>query len=192
MINELMLMVALGSVSADVPRLSFNGLTGGSTMADVRRTFPDVVSGRLPCRPGEEAARYANGVTRCDILKLNRFPLVGYDFEVGFFFHESGTLKTVSMSWPAITDDRETPSRVVMQNAYSAIVDLYVARYGRYVARPPCELIGSRCNEWQLDGTTSWHAGGERIRTDLELDARALSGVRITYSFADQASLDRI
>lgn len=168
--------------------LTFNGVSGRSTFADVKASFPSAQIDRL-C--AGETARYADGVSLCEFLKVPSYKLAGYDFSVTFWFNENRTLKNVTLTWPgAPSDDGAAIRDAEIDNAYWAMIDLLVSKYGRQVGKPPCSYIGANCQEWQMDGTTEWHAGGERIEIRYELRG-ALRGLKLKYTFADLKSFNR-
>ena len=100
-------------------------------------------------------------------------------------------MKTIALRWPSIADEGARPTAREIENAYSALIDQFVSKYGRYVEKPPCSYIGGRCTEWQMDGMTDWHAGGERIVMEYETEEGAFRGVSIKYSFADTSSFNQ-
>lgn len=186
-------LLALASTSANAAELRFSGVDGKSAMAEVKPNFTSAKQERISsCKPHEDTVRFADGVSRCDYLTLDSYKLGGYLFEVSFWFSASGGLKTVSLRWPKIATDSEKPTDREIENAYWALVDIYVGKYGQYLTKPPCSyLVAARCKEWQMDGTTEWHAGGERIEIQYETKLRAMSGVTIDYTFANRDSFDR-
>lgn len=184
-------LASLGTAAHGAP-LTFNGVDGKSTIVAVKARFPTAEQKRMPCKPDEVARRYANGVTRCDYVALRSYKLGGYDFEVSFFFAESGGLKTIALRWPRIELNAEQPSQAEIENAYWALVDMYVGKYGRYVSQPPCSyLVKARCQEWQMDDSTEWHSGGERIEIEYETSPRSAAAVSIKYNFASRDAFDR-
>lgn len=189
-----MIMFIVGlliTAPANAAPLTFNGLTGRSNLAAVRAKFPTAKVVRWPsCKLGQDTARFADGVSRCDYLKVPRYKLAGYDFFLAFVFSEDGGLKSAALTWPMPVSE-EKPEPLVIENAYHALVDLYVSKYGRYVARPPCSYIGQKCQVWQMDGTSEWHAGGERIEIRFEGAVKSFTETSITYEFANSTSFDR-
>jgi hypothetical protein len=179
------ILVAVLNSGAGAAPLKFNGLSGTSSMADVRRAFPMVATARL-CQG--ESARFANGVTRCQLLRVASYKLAGYDFWLTFFFNEDGTLKSASLHWPPL-EGVPKPSAQEAKNAYWALVELFHSKYGPAVEGSPCSLVGS-CTEWQLDGTTVWHGGGERIEIQFDETPR-FPDVGIVYTFVDTSSFNR-
>jgi hypothetical protein len=183
---------ALAMTSVTVPTgriLTFNGLSGKSTLQDVRKKFPKALVKNY-CRNGETIQKSADGPYRCETLALNNYLLAGYNFELFFWFYESGSLKGISLRWP---DSKSASglSEGEIKNAYYSILDQIVAKYGTYCKRPPCELIGNTCAEWQMDGNTIWHAGGERIELEANTTSMAMKGVTLSYKFADRSSFER-
>jgi hypothetical protein len=185
------LLVSTSPANAEI--LSFSGVDGKSTIAQVQAKFPAAKQGKnAVCRPEEISRRFADGVSRCDYLTLESYKLGGYLFQVSFWFAESGGLKTVSLRWPKIAVNAEKPTDREIENAYWALVDVYVGKYGKYVTKPPCSyIVAARCKEWQINGSTDWHAGGERIEIEYETKVRTMSGVTIKYSFANRDAFDR-
>jgi hypothetical protein len=185
------ILLANVASAAHAAPLSFNGVDGRSNLAAVKARFPTAERKRDLCKPGEKSRRFANGVTQCDYLDVPSYKLGGYDFSLTFYFAENGGLKTASLRWPAIKIDQENPSAREVENAYWAMVDIYVTKYGRYVTKPPCSYFGGRCQEWQMDRSTDWHAGGERIEVEYNTQSKMFSGVAITYSFANSSAFGR-
>jgi hypothetical protein len=185
------LLAHAASAVASTP-LSFNGVDGRSNISAVKARFSTAKPERVSsCKPGEKSRRFANGVTRCDYLTLPSYRLGGYDFTLSFYFADNGGLQSLSLHWPALATDKELPSAREIENAYWSIVDLYVTKYGRYVATTPCSYLGGRCQEWQMDHSTDWHAGGERIKVEYDTQSKIFGGVSIEYSFANPALFDR-
>ena len=176
---------------ANAAPLTFNGVSGRSNLAAVQAKFATAKAARMPsCKSGQETQRFADGVSRCDYLRVPAYKIGGYDFYLAFMFSEDGGLKTAALTWPSpVSDEKLEP--LVIENAYHALVDLYVSKYGKYVAKPPCSFIGQKCQEWQIDGTSEWHAGGERIEMRYDGVVKSFTEVTIKYEFSNSASFDR-
>jgi hypothetical protein len=168
--------------------LSFNGVTGRSTIAAVHQRFSTARLQSL-CAPRQRTSVFVDGVASCDYLKVPDYKLAGYEFELSLFFTATGTLKTASLTWPK--NGQGHPTAYEIENTYNAVTNLLVSKYGPYVKDPPCDYLGRRCHEWQMDGTSDWHTGGERIAIRYDPAPRALAAVALTYSFADWASFER-
>jgi hypothetical protein len=173
-------------------QFSFNELNGGSTYQDVIKKFATARTERFrPCKITEQVIFFADGPSRCDYIKVDDYSLAGYKFDVSFFFFPSKKLKTISLNWPTIRAKEEPPTGVQVQNAYLVVVELFTPKYGAAVSDPVCNYLGGKCTEWQLDGSTKWHAGGERIEIKYDDSSRCCSGVSITYRFLDPGEIGK-
>jgi hypothetical protein len=191
-VSVISILCAFISSQAYAGPLVFNGVDGNTTIVSIKTTLPNAIQKRSPlCKPDVVSKRYADGVTRCDYFAIDSYKLGGYDFSVRFYFADDGGLKTASLSWPGNNDDSKTLTEREIRNAYRSLVDMFVGKYGNYVYEPPCYLVSKRCTEWQMDGSTKWHEGGERIKIEYEAKLALFSGVSITYSFANTSSYDK-
>lgn len=182
------LSALIGGRAEAAPReLVFNGLTGSSTMTDVRAKFPKAVVGNN-CRADETVRTYADGPSRCDHLELDGYQIAGYSFEAMFVFYPSGALKTMSLRWPKIEEGKVTTDRQIT-NAYFVMLDQLTAKYGPKARNATCEVMGRICAVWQMSGATEYAIGGERI--EMEAETKSLRGLSISYRFADQTSFNR-
>lgn len=171
------------------PMLSFNAISGESTAEDVVRRFPKAQKKNNCSDASKKIAVYADGPSLCQFLKVESYDLGGYQFKIDFFFYPSGGLKTAALSWPDYSESKVVSDQHIT-NAYSAVLSQIVAKYGAYVKRAPCELIGNLCAEWQMDKTEFWHAGGERIELEAETKLKIMRGITLSYRFADRRSFN--
>lgn len=176
-----------GRAEAAPRELVFSGLSGASTMKDVKAQFPKAVVGNN-CRTGETVRTYADGPSRCDHLELDGYELAGYSFEVMFVFYPSGGLKTLHLRWPKIETSKGTSDQQIT-NAYFVMLDQLAAKYGPKARKAPCEILGRICAVWQMSGETEYSIGGERI--ELEAETKSLRGLTISYRFADRGAFNR-
>lgn len=183
--------LALASAPAVARPLNFSEIVAGMTAETVKSKLQGaVIKSMAGCKATEEIKTYSDGPSRCEYVSAAHYNLVGYDFEIYTSFYPSRGVKTLTLSWPHVEDDHK-PSAREIENAYSAIQMLVVSKYGPDVQKGWWEYGGiGHHAEWQADGASVWHEGGERIVLKIE-GAGDYASLSLQYEFADVASFNR-
>ena len=194
-------MVATPAYSQTASSLSFNGLTGKSTRADVLKVFPKAEM-QNDCNHGETESRTADGVTACEQLAFEGYKLDNDTFKVTLEFNTNGTLRYVSVL--KLLGDYPPEgklARSTVESKVASLADLLSSKYGPSVRNVPgASLFGARKiadYEWQPGRGSEWKSGGDRVALTADgndLDGSGIVGgsIHIFYTFARAAELDRI
>lgn len=181
---------------------SFRGLDARSTRADVSRLFPQAQT-QSDCFNGEAVARSSDGITHCEQLFVESYPLDNLDFGLTFIFNLEGTLRYVSLhkSFGAFRTDEGSVSLGTIHSTFQSLADLLSSKYGPSVADSPSDMIrlnpDDRRREWQPGRSNSWQAGGDRLTLSADgRQSRTAPGlyrgsVHIFYTFARREEFDR-
>jgi hypothetical protein len=155
------------------------------------------------CSNGQAVARSSDGVTHCEQLFVEIYPLDNIDFRLTFIFNPEGTLRYVSLikSFGAPRTDQGSVSLGTLHSTFQSLADLLSSKYGSAVADSPMDMLqlnsDDRRREWQPGRSNNWQDGGDR----LTLNARARESsttpglfrgsVQIFYTFARRGEFDR-
>jgi hypothetical protein len=181
---------------------SFRGLDARSTKADVSRMFPQAQT-QSDCSNGEAVARSSDGVTHCEQLFVESYPLDNLEFRLTFIFNPEGTLRYVSLikSFGAFRTDEGSVSLGTLHSTFQSLADLLSSKYGSAVADSPLDMMqlnsDDRRREWQPGRSNNWQDGGDRLTLSTEgRQSRTAPGlyrgsVHIFYTFARREEFDR-
>lgn len=189
------------ATSAEAETLSFRGLDSSSRKADVLRVFPSA-DAESDCRPGEEFARSSEGLTQCEVLRVD-YELDGLVFDGTFMFSPEGTLRYVALtrSFGWGRSEAGTVRRATAESAFQSLADLFASKYGPSVRGSPSSLLPSnplrQTLEWQPGRGTAWQSGGDRISLTSDLRESPTTpgmfrgSMQVFYTFARRGEFDR-
>ncbi len=196
-----LLATCVAGPAAGAGKISFQGLDGSSTRANVRAQFPLVKTENF-CLKNQSVQRAGREMHSCIDLHMDKYVINSETYSITFFFTAADKLSSISLEKIINSEGGERMNKQDMYILYSELKGTLSLKYGKPLSRggesAGCDNVDldalyDMCTEWQegpessydsLHDTISLIVNTTRTKTNDDMFSGNLS---VLYHFIDKS-----